>query len=242
MAALQGAVAVAEVDGVALAVGKHLDFHVARVGQELLQVDHRVAERRAGLGAGQLGRLDQLGLVVDHAHAAPTAAAGGLDDHRVADLAGDRQGGLFIFRQRAVGARHGGDAGALHGVLGRDLVAHQADHLGGRADEGEAGAFDLLGEVGVLGEEAVAGVDRGGAGDLGRGDDRRDLQVRLGGRGRTDAHRFVGERQVHQLAVGGGVYRHRLDPQLLACAKDAQGDFAAVGDQHFFQHRRFPAA
>src|SRR5690606_7902338 len=58
--ALQRAVAVIEVDGVALAVGQHLDFHVARIAEELLQVDHRVAERGTGFGAGQLGRLDQV--------------------------------------------------------------------------------------------------------------------------------------------------------------------------------------
>jgi hypothetical protein len=44
VAALHGAVALAQVDGVALAVGQHLDLHVARVLQELLHVDHVVAE------------------------------------------------------------------------------------------------------------------------------------------------------------------------------------------------------
>lgn len=47
VAALQRAVAVAQVDGVALAVGQHLHFDVARVGEEFFQIDHRVAERRA---------------------------------------------------------------------------------------------------------------------------------------------------------------------------------------------------
>ena len=51
-------------------------------------------------------------------------------------------------------ARH---AGFLHGVDRGNLVAHQADGFGFRADEDEAGAFHLLGEVGVLGQEAVAG-------------------------------------------------------------------------------------
>ncbi|MCY1275166.1 hypothetical protein D9M70_238010 [compost metagenome] len=174
------------------------------------------------------------------AHAATTAATGGLDDHRVADLAGDRQGGFLVFRQRAVGARNGRDAGALHGVLGGHLVAHQADHIGGRADEGEARALDLLGEVGVLGQEAVTRVNAIGTGDFSGGDDRRDVQVGLAGRGRADAHRFVGQRQMHQLAIGGGVNGHRLDPELLARAQDAQRDFATVGDQHFFQHRELP--
>jgi hypothetical protein len=37
-----------------------------------------------------------------------------------------------------------------------------------RADEDEAALLDALGEVGVLGQEAVAGVDGLGVGHLGR--------------------------------------------------------------------------
>jgi hypothetical protein len=104
-----------------------------------------------------------------HAHAAPAAAAGGLDDHRIADGAADLDDFLGIVGQGAVGTRHAGHAGGLHGVLGADLVAHQADGFGARADEGEAGFFDALAEVGVFREEAVAGMDRLGVGDFGRG-------------------------------------------------------------------------
>ena len=180
VAALQRAIAVAEVNGVALAVRQHLDFHVARVGEEFFQIDHRVTERCTGFGAGQLGRLDQVFFVVHHAHAATTAAASGFDDHRVADFTADGQGGFFVFRQRAVGAGYGRYAGGDHGVLGRHLVAHQANGVSGRADKGETGFLHLFGEVGVLGEEAVAGVNGGGAGHFGRSDDCRDVQVRLG--------------------------------------------------------------
>ena len=45
VAALHRAVALAEVDRVALAVGEHLDLDVARVLEELLHVDQVVAER-----------------------------------------------------------------------------------------------------------------------------------------------------------------------------------------------------
>ncbi len=241
MAALQRAVAVTQVDGIALAVGEHLDLHVARVGQEFFEVDHRVAEGCTGFVAGQLGRGDQILFLVHHAHAATTAAAGGLDDHRVADFTGDLQRQLFVFRQRAIGARHGRYTGFLHGVLGRHLVTHQTDDVGGRADKGEAGFLHLLGEVGVLGQEAVAGMDAVRAGDLCRGDDRRDAQVGLSGGGRADAHRLIGERHVHQIAVGSRMDRYGLDAQFLAGTQHSQGDFAAVGDQYFFQHRRLSA-
>ncbi len=237
MAALQRAVAIAQVNRIALAVGQHLDFHVAWIGQELLEVDHWVAEGGAGFVAGQLGRGDQVLFLVHHTHAATTTTTGGLDDHRIAYFASDSQRFLLVFRERAVGAGNGGDAGLLHGVLGRHLVAHQADHIGGRADEGEAGFLHLLGEIGILGEEAVAGVNAIGAGYLGSGDDRRNAQVGLGGGGRADAHGLVGQRHVHQVTVGSGVHRHGLDAQFLAGAQDTKGDLAAVGDQYFFQHR-----
>jgi hypothetical protein len=101
------------------AVGQHLDLDVARVLEELLHVDGRVAEGRAGLGAGGLHRVDQRRLGVHHAHAAPAAAAGGLDDHRVADAAGDADDLLRVVGQGAFRARHAGHAGLDHGLLGR---------------------------------------------------------------------------------------------------------------------------
>ena len=72
------------------------------------------------------------------------------------------------------GAGQDRDARLRHGAARGDLVAHQAHHLGLRTDPGEAALLHDLGEVGVLGEEAVAGVDGVGAGDLGGADDRRD--------------------------------------------------------------------
>src|SRR5450830_252312 len=238
VAALQRAVAVTQVNGVALAVGQHLDFHVARVGKEFFQIHHRVAERRASFGAGQFGRGDQVFFLVHHAHAATTTATGGLDDHRVADFTADAQGFFLVFRQWAVGTGNGRYTGFDHGVLGRNLVAHQANGVGLRADEGETGFLDLFGEVGVFREEAVARVDRRGTGHFRGRDDGRDVQVGLGGRRRADAHGFVRQAQVHQLLVGIGVDGDGLDPQFLAGAQDPQCNFTAVGDQDYFQLRR----
>ena len=48
----------------------------------------------------------------------------------------------------------------LHDLDGRDLVAHQADGLGLRADEDEAALLDPLGKIRVLGQEAIARMDR----------------------------------------------------------------------------------
>ncbi len=96
--------------------------------------------------------------------------------------------------------------------------------------------FDHLGEIGVFRQEAVAGMNRVGVGDGGGGDDRRLVQIGILGRGRADAHRFVGQTHMHGVMVGGGMHRDRLDTHLAAGAMDAKGDLAAIGDEDFAEH------
>ena len=216
VAALHGAVAFAQPHGVLVLVGQHLDLDVARVLQELFHVDRRVAEGGTRLGARGLHGMDQRGLGVHDAHAASATAASGLDDHRVADGAGRADDLLRVFGQSAFGAGHAGHAGLDHGLFGRDLVTHDADGLGRGADEGEAAGFDALGEVGVLGQEAVAGVDGLGVGHLGGRDDGRHVQVALRRGGWADADGLVGQAHVLGVAVGLGIDDDGLDAHLAA--------------------------
>ena len=222
---------------VALAVAEDLDLDVARGGEVFLEIDLVVAEGCLGLGAGGVERgLEILGGFRE-LHAAPAAAGRGLDDEREADLRADAdrvlKGGHAAF-----GAGNAGHAKCEHRLLGGDLVAHQADVLGGRADEGDAVILDDLHERGVLGEEAVARMDRLGAGDLAGGDDVGDGEVALRGRGRADADALVGHADVHRVGVGGRMDRDGLDAHLLAGAVDAERDLAAVGDQDLLEHGR----
>src|SRR3546814_9211364 len=89
MAALHRAVALAQMDGLALTVGQHLNLDMARVLQEFLHVDLAIAECRLGFALGGDDGVEQGGIGVYHAHAASAAAAGSLDDHRVADFPGN---------------------------------------------------------------------------------------------------------------------------------------------------------
>jgi hypothetical protein len=91
VAPLHGAVALAQMNDVALAVSQDLKFDVPRPLQEFLHVDLVVAERGARLGLGDADGVQQRGFGVHDAHAAAAAAAGGLDDHRIADVAGHAQ-------------------------------------------------------------------------------------------------------------------------------------------------------
>ncbi len=216
-------------------VGHDLELDVVRVQDELLEVHLVVVEAGAGLGAGLLEEVVELRGVEDLAHATPAAAGGRLDEDRVADLVGDAVR-LGDVGHRAVGPRDHRDAGGLHELARGGLVAHGGDHLGGGPDEGDALVGAALGEVRVLGQEAVAGVDGVAVRRLGHGEDRVHIEVALGRRRRTDAVGVLGELHVQRLAVGLGVDHHRLDIQLAAGAEHAHGDLAAVGNEDTLEH------
>jgi hypothetical protein len=60
VAALQRAVALAEMDGIAVAVAEHLELDVARIAEIFFHVDGRVAERRLRLAARLLHQRFEL--------------------------------------------------------------------------------------------------------------------------------------------------------------------------------------
>ena len=83
------------------------------------------------------------------------------------------------------------DARALHAVARLGLRAHGGDRLGRRADPGQPGVDHGLREGGVLGQEAVAGMDRVGAGARARrrGSRRREGRTRPGWSRRAGSRR-----------------------------------------------------
>ena len=95
---------------------------------------------------------------------------------------------------------------------------------------------DRLGEGGVLGEEAVAGVNRVAAGGERRGDDRGRRKVAsLGVRG-SDADRLIGYEHGTRIGVRFAVGDDRLDAELSAGAQDAQRNLSAIRNQHALDH------
>jgi hypothetical protein len=60
VAALHGAVALTQMDRVAVGIGQHLDLDMARIGQVLLHVDRIVTEAGLGFLSCQVDRLDQV--------------------------------------------------------------------------------------------------------------------------------------------------------------------------------------
>ena len=234
MAPLHRAVALAQVDGVAVRVGKHLHFDVARLQHGAL--DQQLAIAKAGqrlrARAGQC--LRQLRRIRHQPHAAPATAGHGLDHHRVADLGG--LGGKACLG--LVLARVAGQAGhALLGRqrLGRGLAAQRADGGGWRADPGQAGVLHRLGKTGVFAQKAIAGVHRVGAGGAGGGQQLVDAQIAVG---RAVATQRTGQRgfaHVQGIRVGVGMHGHGLQAHAARRGDHAARDLAAVGDEDAFQ-------
>ena len=178
-------------------------------------------------------RLEQLGDLLQragHLQAAAAAAVGGLDRHRQAVLAGEGD--------HLVGAATGSGVPGTSGAPARCAMC-RALTLSPRASMADGGgpiqispaSITACGEIGVLGEEAVAGVHGVGAGPAG---DVEQLVLRQVGVGRGRAAEgvgLVGRGHVHRVAVGVGVHRHRGDAGVPAGPGDPDGDLAAVGDQ-----------
>ena len=122
--------------------------------------------------------------------------------------------------------------------LAADLGAHRLDRLGRRADPDQPGVLDGTGEVGVLGQEAVARVDRVRPGPAGSLDDQVAAEIGVGGRVAREPYGEVGLAHERQSGVGVGVHGHGLDAEASAGGEDAAGDLAPVGDEESLDHVR----
>ena len=172
----------------------------------------RSSPKAAGrLAPGGRERIGERGRVADGPH--PLAAATGrrLDQQRIADPFGrGGQGGVRLVRVVVAGEHRDAERGGQ--PAGGGLVAHRPDRRRRRADPGQPGGGDGLGEVGVLGEEPEPGVDGVGAGGPGRRDDGLDVE------------------QVERVgAVGRG--HDRGDPEPVARPGDARRDLATIRDE-----------
>src|SRR6056297_2188044 len=224
-------------DGPALAVAKHLDLDMAGGGQVFLDIDIRVS--KGGLAFGPRGHVRAFHFrgIARHLHPASATARGGLDDDRIPDFLAQ----FFRLVQAghaALAARNAWHTKGFHGVLGSDLVAHDADMFGCGADEGQVMILHYLYEIGVLAQKTVTGVNRLCARHFAGRDDRRNGQVTLSRGRRPDADRFIGHAHMHRICVSGGVHRNGLDSHFPRGTNDTQGDFASVRYQYLVEHAR----
>ena len=238
--ALDGAVALAQGQRTPVAVAEHLDLHVARADEGALDVERAVPECRLGFAGCRLEDSLQVVRVGHEAHAAAPAPGGGLQEEREADVAGERA--CLLEARGPIRAGDERQPRLGRAPLGADLVAHDLDRLGPRANEGEVVVLARGRELGPLGQEPPARVHGLAARGRRGGDQRRDVQVALRGRWRADVDGLVGEVDVERVAVGGRVHRHGLDLELVAGSDEADGHLAPVRDQDAAEHRRPPFA
>jgi hypothetical protein len=157
VAALDRALALAEREHAAVRVAEHLDLDVPRGRHELLDVDAAVAEGRLGLGARGAERVFEVVRARDEPHPFPPPPAERLEEHGKPSSAAAARS--VREPDRAVGARDERDTRRAHRLLRAHLVAHLLDDAAaGRRRRGRVLA--RAHERGVLGEEAVARMDR----------------------------------------------------------------------------------
>ena len=117
-----------------------------------------------------------------------------------------------------------------------DLVAHQTQQFGARPDKRDAGVAAGLGEVRIFRKKSVAGMDEVHALFLRQRDDARDVEIRADrALARADEIGFIRLEAMDGEAVFLGVDGDGAQAEFRGGAKDADGDFAAVGDEQFFQ-------
>ena len=126
---------------------------------------------------------------------------------------------------------------ALANFFEFDLVAHRLDGAQIGADEDDLRLRERLGEGRPLGQEAVAGMHRLRPGRFAGRDDPVDHEIGLRRGGRANGDRFVGHLDVQRVLVGLGIDGDGLDPHATRRLDDPAGDFAAVGDKDFLEHR-----
>ena len=116
-----------------------------------------------------------------------------------------------------------------------DLVTEQLDRLGSGANPSQASVNNCTGEVRVLRQESVTGVDAVCSNFMRQGDQCRDVHVRLGSAIAGQAVGLVGNERVQRAGVSVGIDRDGSDAQVARRAGDADRDLPTVGNEHRFQ-------
>ena len=116
------------------------------------------------------------------------------------------------------------------------LAPELGDHARGRADERQSRLGHGLREARVLGQEAVAGMDRVRSRGARGVEQRVDDEVGLARGWRADAHRLVGEPDERRIGVRIGVHGDRREAHRATRAHHAECDLAAVRDQDLVEH------
>ena len=195
-------------------------------------LDKTLDEVSAQVGGVRVTREEQVkvGLRADDADASAAAAIGALEHHGVT---GGGEEGLDLFA-RGHGLGHAGDgshAARLCHAASLDLVAQRVDDGRRGAEPRDTGILDSPCELGVLGQESVAGMN---CIRTRLQSDRQDLltvQIRRRRIVATEGQGLVGLACMRRGHILIGVNRDRRNAHIGGRAAHAQSDFATVGDE-----------
>jgi hypothetical protein len=235
MTALHRTVTFTQVDDVAVCVAQDLKFDVPGTLQIFLDVHVSITESGECFGTGQMKGAGEVVRIGRHAHPLPSTTSRGLDYYREAYLGGETERLVGILN-RTRSARDDWDTDILHGASGGSFVAHDTDLLGGGAYKSDVGGDTGLGELSVLGQEAIAWMNSVSACDLRCGNYARNVEVRFTCRRRPYTDVVVGKANVQGLTVGFRVHGHGLHAQFTARPDDTQRYFAAIRYEDFLKH------
>ena len=214
-----------------MAVREALGFHVPWSVQEPLHEALSATEGGSGLTDGGFEKFRDGIAFAHHLDTASTATEGRLDRDREAVLV--REGEHLIRGVHGIGgARNLRGIDLLGNVAGSHLVAELGYGRRGRPDPRHAGIDHGHGEVRVLREEAIPGVNGVGPGAGGGVENLVDHEVRIGGRGAAQGVGLVRHAHMHGVSIGIRVDGHGGDAFVACGADDAYRDFTAVGHQN----------
>src|SRR5690349_5095873 len=146
MTALNGTLALAEVNTLAELVREHLDLDVSRLLDVTFDIDAAIIECGRGFGRSRFQRFAEFSFGTHDAHAAAAAAGRSFNDQRKTDLPREFQ--TFFFGSDCVRtAGHDRQPSFVHHAARFDLVAHHANHVRGWTDELDVARLADLGEV-----------------------------------------------------------------------------------------------
>jgi hypothetical protein len=239
VSALQRAVALKQVNGVAGRIGENLNFNVAGAHDGLLDEHSVVTKGTRGLPHRRFEGRTEVVSLLHPAHATPTPTSNRLREDRVTNLVGEGDEGIDIGGRLARGQY--GNPGLPSRVLRGDLVSGKFQRGDGRSDEGQTVFGGLSREFGVFTEETVARVNSVGPGVEGDANDFVDVEVSTEGMTLfTNQVGLIGLHAVKRIAILVGVDGYRLCPEFNRGPKGSNRYFATVGNKNFRKHEKAP--
>ena len=131
---------------------------------------------------------------------------------------------------------HQRHTGFFHQLFGLGFQAHGLDGGCRWANEDQARFGACFSKGFVLAQETIAGVNGLGTRGLGRFNDGLPTQVAVFGCGGAHMNGFVTCRHVFGIGVCIGIHRHGLNAHALGCGCHTACNFAAIGNEDFFEH------